>query len=96
MPIKSKPFVLQCKDCSSKTTIALRSDALRPGEWFVLCPRCGSTELKLRAAGGLKFAAARLMARRSGTASAGHGNMAPSLCSLAISVTRHDVVGQGV
>ena len=51
MPIKSKPFELQCKDCSRKTIIALRSDALRSGEWFVVCPRCGSTELKLRVGG---------------------------------------------
>jgi primosomal protein N' len=37
---------------------------LMPGDWFATCPKCGSTTLKMRAAGWLEAAAAELMARR--------------------------------
>ncbi len=64
MPITPKPFTLVCEDCNWKKTIAPRSDALRPGEWFVVCPRCGSTALRVRAAGWLEAAAADFLVRR--------------------------------
>ena len=64
MPIKPKPFTLVCEDCNWKKTIAPRSDALRPSEWFMVCPRCGSTDLKMRAAGGLEAAVAEFLVRR--------------------------------
>lgn len=63
MPIKPKSFTLVCEDCNWKKTIAPRSDALRPGEWFVVCPRCGSTDLKMREAGWLEAVVAEAMAR---------------------------------
>lgn len=64
MPIKPRPFTFVCEDCNWKKTIAPRSDALMPGDWFVTCPKCGSTALKMRAAGWLEAAIAELMARR--------------------------------
>lgn len=63
MPIKPKPFTLVCEDCKWKKTIVPRSDALRPGEWLIVCPRCGGTALKMRAAGWFEAAAAELARR---------------------------------
>lgn len=59
MPIKPRPFTFVCEDCNWKKTIAPRSDALMPGDWFATCPRCGSTALKMRAAGWFEAAAAQ-------------------------------------
>lgn len=64
MPIKPKPFTLVCEDCNWKKTIAPRGDALRPEDLFVVCPRCGSTDLKMRQAGCLMAAVAEILARR--------------------------------
>ena len=64
MPIKPRPFPFVCEDCHWKKTMAPRSDALMPGDWFVTCPKCGSTALKMRAAGWLEAAIAELMARQ--------------------------------
>ena len=41
MPIKPRPFTFVCEDCKWKKTIAPRSDALMPGDWFATCPKCG-------------------------------------------------------
>ena len=62
MPIKPRPFTFVCEDCKWKKTIAPRSDALMPGDWFASCPKCGSTALKMRAAGWLEAALAELRA----------------------------------
>ena len=41
MPIKPRPFTFICEDCNWKKTIAPRSYALMPGDWFATCPKCG-------------------------------------------------------
>jgi Zn finger protein HypA/HybF involved in hydrogenase expression len=64
MPIKPRPFTFECEGCGWTKTVAPRSDALAPGEWIYRCPRCGSEELKVRAAGWLAGAVAELLARR--------------------------------
>lgn len=64
MPIKPKPFMLVCEDCNWKKAIAPRSDALRPGECFFVCPWCGGTDLKMREAGWLEAIVVEVMARR--------------------------------
>ncbi|RWU24024.1 hypothetical protein DM813_09415 [Pseudomonas alkylphenolica] len=40
MPIRPRPFRLECEACGWRKTIAPRSDALMPGEWYERCPKC--------------------------------------------------------
>lgn len=46
MPIKPKPFIYFCESCGWKKTVAPRSDALMPGEYYDCCPKCGANHLK--------------------------------------------------
>lgn len=39
MPMKPKPFTYMCEECGWTKTVAPRSDALSPGEWFDRCPK---------------------------------------------------------
>ncbi len=64
MPIKPRPFTYVCSECGWKKTVAPQSDALRPGEWFEQCPKCGSEGLKIRTAGWLERTLAELSFRR--------------------------------
>lgn len=64
MPIKSRPFTFECEACDWTKTVAPQSDALRPGEWFGQCPKCGSKALKMRTAGWFEGAVAELLAWR--------------------------------
>ncbi len=64
MPMKPRPFTYVCEECKWTKTVAPRSDALRPGEWFDQCPNCGSKALKMRAAGWFESAIAEFLARR--------------------------------
>jgi Zn finger protein HypA/HybF involved in hydrogenase expression len=47
MPIRPRPYTLVCEGCGWRKTVAPKSDALSPGEWFNACPKCGSKGLKL-------------------------------------------------
>jgi Zn finger protein HypA/HybF involved in hydrogenase expression len=64
MPVKPKPFTCECEACGWRKTVAPRSDALRPGEWFDACPKCGGKALEMRAAGWFEGALAEFLARR--------------------------------
>ena len=64
MPMKPRPFTYVCEECGWKKTVAPRSDALGPGEWFDQCPKCGSKALRMRAAGWFEGAIAEFLARR--------------------------------
>lgn len=64
MPMNPRPLTYKCAACGWAKTVAPGSDSLKPGEWFDRCPRCGSKELGMRAAGWLKGAFAELLARR--------------------------------
>jgi Zn finger protein HypA/HybF involved in hydrogenase expression len=64
MPVKPRPFTYECEACGWRKTVAPRSDALRPGEWFDACPKCGAEALKMRAAGWFEGALAEFLARR--------------------------------
>lgn len=50
MPVRPPPFTFECGDCGWKKTVAPQSDCLRPGEWVMVCPKCGGDRLKMRAA----------------------------------------------
>lgn len=63
MPIPPRPFTVVCDKCGWKKTVAPLSDALRRGEWFEQCPRCGNKELRMRAAGWLEKAVAEVLRR---------------------------------
>lgn len=63
MPFPPKPFTFVCDKCGWKKTVAPLSDALRPGERFEQCPRCGSQALRKRAAVWLEKALAEFMRR---------------------------------
>lgn len=63
MPMPPRPFTFVCDNCGWKQTVAPLSDAQRPGEWFGRCPKCGSKELRTRAAGWLEKAVAELLRR---------------------------------
>lgn len=52
MPMPPRPFTFVCDNCGWKQTVVPLSDALRPGEWFERCPKCGSKELRMRRQGG--------------------------------------------
>ena len=40
MPIPPSPTTYTCPACHWSKTVAPRSDALMPGEFFSACPRC--------------------------------------------------------
>lgn len=51
MPVKPRPFTLNCNACNWSRTIAPRSDALGPNDWCDRCERCSSTSLTRKTAG---------------------------------------------
>lgn len=64
MPIKPRPFTYECEGCGWTRIVAPQSDALRPGEWFDQCPKCGSKALKMRSAGWFEGMLAKLFVHR--------------------------------
>lgn len=50
MPIRPKPTSYRCHQCNWSKTVAPKSDALGPGDWFSTCPACGSAKLEQRPA----------------------------------------------
>jgi Zn finger protein HypA/HybF involved in hydrogenase expression len=54
MPVRPQPFTFECGECGWKKTVAPQSDCLRPGEWFVVCPKCGNEGLNTKRAGAVK------------------------------------------
>ena len=67
MPIRPHPTTYTCPACHWSKTVAPRSDALMPGEFFSACPRCRHSPLDRKTAtlgeatlGGLVGALKRL------------------------------------
>ncbi|MCX7258605.1 MAG: hypothetical protein NTZ64_18315 [Polaromonas sp.] len=67
MPIRPQPVTYTCPACGWSKTVAPRSDALMPGEFFSACPRCHHAPLDTKRAsaaqatlGGLADALKRL------------------------------------
>ena len=67
MPIRPHPVTYACPACHWSKTVAPRSDALMPGEFFSACPRCRHAPLDRKTAslaqatfGGLADALKRL------------------------------------
>ena len=48
MSIRPSPRTYFCPSCHWSKTVAPRSDALMPGEFFTACPKCGHGELETR------------------------------------------------
>lgn len=48
MPIRPEPIAFSCPACGWSKTVAPRSDALKPGEYFDKCPVCGHEELSMQ------------------------------------------------
>ena len=50
MPIRPRPIIYQYTACRWSKTVAPRSDALMPGEYFKTCPACGHAPLTTQTA----------------------------------------------
>lgn len=50
MPIPPSPTTYSCPACHWSKTVAPRSDALMPGEFFSACPRCRHAPLDRKTA----------------------------------------------
>ena len=55
-----EPYTYRCSDCGWRKTLAPKSDALMPGDFFSACPVCQSPDLQREQATGLARALARL------------------------------------
>ena len=66
MPIKPRPSTFVCMDCGWKKTVAPKSDALRPGEYFSRCPLCESEAIRQQPAGYLEALWAQISTSRRG------------------------------
>ena len=60
MPIRPSPSTYTCPSCRWSKTVAPRSDALMPGEFFSACPKCGRSPLQHRPAGAVEGALGQL------------------------------------
>lgn len=63
MPIAPPPVTYQCSACGWSKTVAPRSDALMPGEYFSVCPGCGYAPLDTVTANVLRAAIAKMALR---------------------------------
>lgn len=50
MPIPPAPRIYTCPACHWSKTVAPRSDALMPGDYFDTCPTCGHAPLQSKRA----------------------------------------------
>jgi hypothetical protein len=50
MPIRPHPIIYSCTSCGWSKTVAAKSDAFMPGEFFDACPLCGHAPLETRPA----------------------------------------------
>lgn len=63
MPVAPPPKIYRCSACGWSKTVAPRSDALMPGEFFRVCPSCGHVPLDEQAAGAFRAGVARVLFR---------------------------------
>lgn len=55
-----EPYTYRCRVCHWQKTLAPKSDALMPGEYFTRCPKCSSEDLEKVQASGVERALAKL------------------------------------
>lgn len=60
MPIRPPTTLYTCPSCHWSKTVAPRSDALMPGEFFTVCPKCSHSPLQQRPAGAVEGALGQL------------------------------------
>ena len=61
MPISPIPRHYTCPACHWSKTVAPRSDALTPADYFSECPACGHAALDAKAAGALQGEVAQVL-----------------------------------
>ena len=61
MPIRPTPIHYACPACGWSKTVAPRSDALMPGDYFSACPDCGHANLQTKTAGTLQGEMAQVL-----------------------------------
>lgn len=61
MPIRPQPRHYQCPACAWSKTVAPKSDALGPGDFFDTCPACGHAPLDSKAADALQALTAQVL-----------------------------------
>ena len=61
MPIRPAPMHYRCPACHWSKTVAPRSDALTPADYFSSCPACGHAALDAKAAGALQGEVAQVL-----------------------------------
>lgn len=61
MPIRPPPRLFRCPACHWSKTVAPRSDALTPADYFSSCPACGHAALDAKAAGALQGEVAQVL-----------------------------------
>lgn len=60
MPFPPPPTTYSCPKCGWKKTVAPKSDALLPGDFYNACPSCGNTDLECKMASGIRASLDRL------------------------------------
>ena len=61
MPIRPTPMHYRCPACGWSKTVAPRSDALGPGDFYDACPQCQHTPLESQPAGALQAEVAQTL-----------------------------------
>ena len=61
MPLRPAPMHYTCPACHWSKTVAPRSDALTPADYFSSCPACGHAALDAKAAGALQGEVAQVL-----------------------------------
>ena len=60
MPIRPPPTTYSCPACHWSKTVAPRSDALAPGDFFKTCPACDHASLEMKRANAAQAALGQL------------------------------------
>ena len=63
MPVRPPPRTYTCPACHWSKTVAPRSDALMPGDYFNACPACRHSPLTTQRANAVQAALAQATAR---------------------------------
>lgn len=59
MPIRPPPCTFTCPSCGWSKTVAPQSDALMPGDFVDVCPKCKHSPLQISAGQGVRGALGR-------------------------------------
>jgi len=63
MCVRPKPVRYRCRQCHWEKSVAPRSDALHPGDYYEHCPVCGSSDLELTPIGDTQEGIVSLITR---------------------------------